>query len=259
MTLDSLFHAIGPIWPTVVAILGVLVALAASAHIVLHKSDVRAAIGWTGLVWLSPFVGAVLYWLLGVNRIRRRAGRIRRAAALAHEDTEEIALKRKEAGVLPMPLVKRFSSLATAVGTTTAQELVAGNTVEPLLNGDEAYPAMIEAIASAKHTVGMSSYILDNDRSGNEFAQALAAAVKRGVTVRVLIDGVGARYSRPPMPRSTTARCATGSRSSSSGRASPGIPTSTSWSATARCISGVSSPRKERPRRCAWRPSGYPG
>ena len=74
MTLDSLFHAIGPIWPTVVAILGVLVALAASAHIVLHKSDVRAAIGWTGLVWLSPFVGAVLYWLLGVNRIRRRAG-----------------------------------------------------------------------------------------------------------------------------------------------------------------------------------------
>ena len=60
MTLDSLFHAIGPIWPTVVAILGVLVALAASAHIVLHKSDVRAAIGWTGLVWLSPFVGAVL-------------------------------------------------------------------------------------------------------------------------------------------------------------------------------------------------------
>lgn len=199
MTLDSLFHAIGPIWPTVVAILGVLVALAASAHIVLHKSDVRAAIGWTGLVWLSPFVGAVLYWLLGVNRIRRRAGRIRRAAALAHEYTEEIALKRKEAGVLPMPLVKRFSSLATAVGTTTAQELVAGNTVEPLLNGDEAYPAMIEAIASAKHTVGMSSYILDNDRSGNEFAQALAAAVKRGVTVRVLIDGVGARYSRPPI------------------------------------------------------------
>jgi len=41
---------------------------------VLYKRDVRAAIGWTGLVWLAPIAGPLLYLFLGVNRIRRRAG-----------------------------------------------------------------------------------------------------------------------------------------------------------------------------------------
>jgi cardiolipin synthase A/B len=201
MTLDSLLRILGTFWPTLVAVLGIMVALMATAHILLYKSDVRAAIGWTGLVWLSPFVGAILYWLLGINRIRRRAGRIRRTAALAHDYTEEIALKQKQAAILPPGLPRRFAALATAVGTTTAQELVPGNLVEPLLNGDEAYPAMLEAIGSARHTVGMSSYILDNDAAGRQFADAFADAVRRGVQVRVLIDGVGARYSRPPITR----------------------------------------------------------
>lgn len=199
MTLDSLLSTMGTFWPTVLAIAGILVALAATAHILLYKSDVRAAIGWTGLVWLSPFVGAVLYWLLGINRIRRRAGRIRRATVLAHDYTEEIALKQAQAALLPQGTPRRFTALATAVGTTTAQELLPGNLVEPLRNGDEAYPAMLEAIAGAKHSIGMASYIFDNDYAGRQFATALADAARRGVQVRVLVDGVGARYSRPPI------------------------------------------------------------
>jgi len=59
------------------AIAGVLlavVALVAIALVILHKRDVRAAIGWTGLIALSPFFGAAAYCLFGINRIRRRAG-----------------------------------------------------------------------------------------------------------------------------------------------------------------------------------------
>jgi hypothetical protein len=93
MTLDHLLRSIGPFWPTLLAVLGVVIALGTSAHIVLFKTDVRAAIGWTGLVWLAPFIGAVLYWLLGINRIRRRAGRIRRGTNLGQDFTQEIALK----------------------------------------------------------------------------------------------------------------------------------------------------------------------
>ena len=52
----------------------------------------------------------------------------------------------------------------------------------------------------------MTSYIFDNDRAGAMFADALARAVQRGVTVRVLIDGVGARYSIPPITGVLAAR-----------------------------------------------------
>jgi cardiolipin synthase len=212
MTLDDLLPSIVHWWPHIVAVLGVLVALGTTAHIVLFKSDVRAAIGWTGLVWLAPFIGAMLYWLLGINRIRRRAGRIRRGTNLAQDFTQEIALKQQEASFLPATMPTRFGALATAVGATSGQALIPGNTVEPLINGDQAYPAMLAAIEAATATIGMTSYIFDNDRAGALFAEALAGAVARGVVVRVLIDGVGARYSKPPITGVLTARGITTAR-----------------------------------------------
>jgi len=87
--------------------------------------------------------------------------------------------------------------LADLIGRVTAEPLTAGNSVEPLLDGDAAYPAMLAAIAAARETIGLETYIFDRDGIGIRFAEALAAAVARGVTVRVLIDDVGSRYSRP--------------------------------------------------------------
>jgi len=86
----------------IVGIAHVLLAVVVSAHIVLTKDDVRAAIGWTGLVWLTPILGSVLYGFFGINRIRRQAGRMRRGRELAGNFTAELAVaKRDEAAVLP--------------------------------------------------------------------------------------------------------------------------------------------------------------
>ncbi len=61
----------------------------------------------------------------------------------------------------------------------------------------QAYAAMLDAIDRAERTVGLTTYIFDRDPTGESFAAALARAVKRGVEARVLIDGVGVRYSYP--------------------------------------------------------------
>ena len=60
---------------------------------------------------------------------------------------------------------------------------------------------MLQAIRDASHAVAMQSYIFDNDPIGREMAQALIEAHGRGVQVRVLIDAIGSRYSRPPIVR----------------------------------------------------------
>src|SRR5688500_4870580 len=65
------------LWPHVTALGHLLVATLASGHVVLRKRDSRAAIGWAGLIWLSPFLGAALYWGFGINRIRRKAHAVR--------------------------------------------------------------------------------------------------------------------------------------------------------------------------------------
>jgi cardiolipin synthase len=65
------------LWPYLVTVLDLAIALAASGHAVLYKRDARAAVAWVGFIWLMPFLGALLYVLLGVNRIRRRARSLR--------------------------------------------------------------------------------------------------------------------------------------------------------------------------------------
>jgi cardiolipin synthase len=88
-------------------------------------------------------------------------------------------------------------SLATLVGEVTDRPLVDGNAIEPLTGGDEAYPRMLEAIDRARRSIGLASYIFDNDPTGRIFADALERAVARGVEVRVLIDGIGSSYTIP--------------------------------------------------------------
>ena len=188
---------------TLLAALGALAvaagAVVAGAHAVLTKRDVRAAIGWVGLIVLFPLIGAVLYALFGVNRIRRRASALRAQLPRTEEELVEAA------PLLPPPAegaaAHGLGALVGLVGRIVDQPLVAGNLLAPLQDGEEAYPPMLAAIEGAERSLTLSTYIFDNDDTGKRFQRALAAAVERGVEVRVLIDGVGARYSFPPTRR----------------------------------------------------------
>ncbi len=90
-----------------------------------------------------------------------------------------------------------LTALDQLVGELTGRDIAHGNTVHPLHNGDEAYPAMLAAIDEARHSVALSTYIFNNDRVGKWFIDALIRAVKRGVEVRVIVDDIGARYTWP--------------------------------------------------------------
>jgi cardiolipin synthase len=73
--------------------------------------------------------------------------------------------------------------------------------VDRLVDGDEAYPAMLEEIRRARQSISLVSYIFEAEGVGGKFVDALAEASARGVEVRVLIDDVGTRYSRPRINR----------------------------------------------------------
>jgi cardiolipin synthase len=182
------------------SILVVLAAGVAMVHAILYKEEVRAAIAWVGLILLVPFVGSLLYYLMGVNRIRRRAVALRRETARKKRPFAPEGLSPE---LLPQILGGRegAAELANLVERVTKRELLFGNAIRPLANGDEAYPAMLEAIENAERSIVLLTYIFDNDRWGREFVDALSRARSRSVEVRVLVDAVGARYSRPPVVR----------------------------------------------------------
>ncbi|MFC1889473.1 phospholipase D-like domain-containing protein [Thermodesulfobacteriota bacterium] len=181
----------------VIGFLTVLVTLVASAHVVLYKRDSRAAVAWVGLIWIAPVVGPLLYILFGINRIRRRAERLRAGTepivdpgTIYRSEGDRLEGMKGPEAPDPDPMQKLTE-------TIVGRPLMHGNAVAPLVNGDEAYPAMLEAIEGAKDFVVLSTFIFDNDGVGRMFREALAGAVDRGVEVRVLIDAVGARYSFP--------------------------------------------------------------
>lgn len=188
-------------WPHIVGLLTTLLALVASANAVLYKRDTRAAISWVGLIWLVPIIGALLYALLGINRIQRKATELRQQRPSLQPDTSASRCDRTTLFAALSPDNRHFTGLVEVVDKATVSPLTVGNRLQPLVSGDNAYPAMLAAIDEARVSLVLATYIFDNDPIGREFVAALAAAVQRGVQVRVLIDGVGVRYSLPSILR----------------------------------------------------------
>ncbi len=71
--------------------------------------------------------------------------------------------------------------------------VVSGNRVTTLLNGDQAFPAMLDAIRSAKRSITLEAYIYWPGTVGTTFAEALAERARAGVATHLLLDGVGSQ------------------------------------------------------------------
>lgn len=184
-------------WPHILAVLSIAMGAVAAIHATMTKEEVRAAIGWVGVIILSPIIGALLYAIAGINRIRRASLSLQRDALFAKGDSDGLAAFIAEPDAVISQFGRRFAALQTLGDRVTRYPLTTGNTIDMLESGDDAYSAMKTAIDEAERSILLETYIFDRDEIGLRMADALIAAVKRGVEVRVLIDAVGARYSVP--------------------------------------------------------------
>jgi cardiolipin synthase A/B len=173
-----------------------LLSLAAAGHALLHKRDSRSALVWMSLNLTLPLIGPFLYWCLGINRISRRARswqesgrRLSGAVIYPLEGNQGVEPRLPDAAAH----LHDLRVLANRVVTTRLRE---GNLITPLINGEEAYPAMLAAISRARESINISSYIFDADGIGAAFVTHLIEAAERGVEVRVMIDALGEKYSR---------------------------------------------------------------
>ena len=151
---------------------------AGAIHALLHKRDPRAALGWLMLCVLVPLLGPLVYLVFGINRPFRTGD------STFERGAEETAC------MLDHPLDRVSAKLSRYPCSPH-------NKIQMLENGEQAYPAMLQAIEGARHSVLLSTYIFDTGETGKAFISALANATARGVMVRVLVDSVGSLYSFP--------------------------------------------------------------
>jgi cardiolipin synthase len=187
--MNELFELVTRLEPGIEFALGAVIAVAITIHVLLTKREVASAVGWIGLAWYSPFVGGLTYFVLGINRVRRRAQALRGDGGKPDRPAPPATMPHTDGHLLP---------LGRGVGAITGRPSAPGNSIGILHNGDEAYPAMLAAIEGARHSIGLSSYIMHADTIGMRFVAALRSAQRRGVQVRVIIDGIGGGWVLSP-------------------------------------------------------------
>jgi len=138
-------------------------ASAVTVHALLTRLAPQSTIAWIGLAWLSPYIGPVLYFLFGVNRVRRKAIKLTGPDGAIDSPLSPYAL--------PPEAVERRSDshlepLAKFGQRLTGRPLLDGNALTPLIDGVAAYPAMIAAIEAAERSVALCSFIFHDDAGG---------------------------------------------------------------------------------------------
>ncbi|MFT4711615.1 MAG: cardiolipin synthase [Candidatus Azotimanducaceae bacterium] len=204
-------HALSYFWffalnvETIVVCLHLLIATLAGGHALLYKKDQRAALGWLSVCVLFPLAGSALYYTFGINRVRNRAHGLTgkkfwRLVVPLERGEGKVRNKRSTAlrePNFPNPLPTGISQIINISDAITDQNLLSGNHVTILENGDQAYPEMLDAIHSAQSSILLMSYILRRDSAGKRFIEAMKQAAARGVDVYVVIDGIGDFYGWP--------------------------------------------------------------
>ncbi len=195
--MSFIHHYLPTVWEWTLALIELVSVAMALPHVLLRKKDPRAAAYWVALIILVPFLGPLLYLLLGINIIRRSGRRYRDAVPVDSQGR----LASYVASLLPEweTEVQSMPGLVNSLNTLSRMNLVGGNSVTVLHNGKEVMPAMLEAIDSATSSISLLSYIFEVKGIGLQFVEALERAVKRGVEVRVMIDDAGTRYAWPPV------------------------------------------------------------
>ena len=179
----------------ILALVVTAMSVTAAGHATLWKRDPKAALGWVAISLTLPIFGALLYFLFGINRIQTRARNLERMSGARLALDGRMTADDSPAAVSIEDLPPEFSELARVSEAVTGVPLAGGNRIEMLHNGEQAYPAMIDAIDAAQETLYLTTYIFETNASGHRFVDALARAVARGVEVRVIIDGFGEWYS----------------------------------------------------------------
>ncbi len=89
------------------------------------------------------------------------------------------------------PVSIEHPTFPDAFGPLLGAEFIGGNSVEPLINGVQIFPAMLEAIRQAERSVTIETYIWASGEISDQFIKALVERARAGVKVHALVDGAG--------------------------------------------------------------------
>ena len=176
---------------TTVFIIDWLIRIGLGLRVIMRRRPVGVSLSWLGVIFLVPFIGAIVYLILGETRI----GRLRLDRFESIRPKLEAYLgrlhKHAESKVddLPQPQQALIQHSLSRYGFP----MLGGNQVELLPDSDSVFERLVQDIASAKQTVHLAFYIWWPGGKVDQVIDAIIKARQRGVVCRVLADAVGSK------------------------------------------------------------------
>jgi cardiolipin synthase A/B len=164
---------------------GYVLSLAALPHLLSLRKRPAATLAWAWGILLFPYIGVLIYFLIGTDRLKRK--RLRRRAGF---NQLRAGFRTPAAADLPpMPADDAaFARLVSRLNDIPASRVASARL---LPDADTFYDALKRRIGEARHHVHVQFFIWRNDETGAAMRDVLVAAAKRGIKVRVLLDEIG--------------------------------------------------------------------
>lgn len=157
--------------------------------VVPRRRHPASAVAWLLVIFLVPWVGLVVYLLIGENRLPRQ--RTERSVRLL-EELQAVARRFENHPSMVHPeLGPELTSAVTLAERLGYLPILGGNQVELMTRTEDVIDRLIADVDAAERHVHLLFYIFANDGTGRRVAEALGRAVERGVKCRVLVDSVG--------------------------------------------------------------------
>lgn len=178
------------------SILHLIAFLLVTLHCLQRRRNASATILWIFVAWSFPVIGPLIYLGFGIDRVGDR-GYLKFLAdehlLQTRKDAKAAAPRAYWHQLIGTPAKNEFQREfnRTLDALIPDHPALSGNQIIPLVNGNEAYPRMLEAIRNAKHHIHLQSFIIANDPISREFMEALTAKAREGVPVRLLYDRFG--------------------------------------------------------------------
>lgn len=163
-----------------------------------HRPTV--AIAWLAVIFFLPGPGLLLYLLFGEYGLRRS---VRQHARLRENVDRETVFQEDQRHVRRPDLPERCGSLVSLTERLATRRhggfsVLGGNRVELVTDSRETIDRLIQDVERARHHVHLLFFLYNGDATGRRLAEALAAAARRGVDCRVLVDPIGSGVVAEP-------------------------------------------------------------
>ena len=185
-------------WILLAEIVYIIIVILVCARVVYDTQSTTKTLAYLLAVVFLPFLGIIIYFSIGINYRKRKiySKKIYNNAQVELEMQKRIMELSQTIFTTRSESVKTFKKLANLILAKSLSPITQGNNVTLLLNGENKFPKVLEALQNAKHHIHIEYYIYEADDIGCKIIDLLIQKAQEGVIVRFVYDDFGSREIR---------------------------------------------------------------